>query len=138
MTTQPQSAASSIPDDWQDPSVFGRNKLRPHVPLRAFDDPNKALRYYTHLTPLPDAVVAVEDGATAPPHCHAATAAIRSSPRLLDLSAFDAGDASPWRFCLFNSPQDVPKGFGSQVDVDYSTWAPVGGVLWVVGGRWVF
>lgn len=92
-----------MPEDWQDPTVFGRNKLRPHVPLRAFDDATKALHYYTHLTPLPD----VE---TAPP-CHAATAAIRSSTRLLDLCALDATHDSPWRFKLFDKPADVPPDF---------------------------
>lgn len=100
---------------WQDPTVFGRNKLRPHVPLRAFDNATKALHYYTRLTPLPD----VQD---APP-CHAATAAIRSSTNLLDLCAFDAQDDSPWRFKLFDKPADVPHNFFSPTSP--SDWHPV-------------
>lgn len=100
-------------EDWQDPTVFGRNKLRPHVPLRAFDDATKALHYYTHLTPLPD------DGSP----CHAATAAMRSSTRLLDLCAFDAKDDSPWRFKLFDKPADVPQDFCNNANP--SDWHPV-------------
>lgn len=69
------------PRDWENPSVYSRNKCRSHVPLRAHPSPDSALRYFLKG---PDAA---------------------DNANVLSLNSKN------WSFNLYDRPEDVPEDF---------------------------
>lgn len=73
--------AIANPRDWENPSVFNRNKCRAHVPLRAHTSPESALRYF----------IKGPDPA--------------DNTNILSLNNAD------WSFHLYDRPENVPESF---------------------------
>ncbi len=73
--------ATRNPRDWENPSVYSRNKCRSHVPLRAHPSPDSALRYFLKG---PDAA---------------------DNANVLTLNSKN------WSFNLYDRPEDVPENF---------------------------
>jgi beta-galactosidase len=84
------------PNDWENPAIFGINKLKPHVPLRSYTDPSQAFCHYRLVSDdLP-------------------------SPRQLSLTR----DGDAWSFCLVDSPSKVPPKFWTP-EFDCAQWDKV-------------
>ncbi|EIE18998.1 hypothetical protein COCSUDRAFT_20201 [Coccomyxa subellipsoidea C-169] len=76
-------AIKSLPRDWENPSVFSRNKCRSHVPLRAHPTPESALLYFL------------------------------KDPKAADTANLLSLNSSEWSFHLYDRPEDVPDAFST-------------------------
>ena len=83
----------TVQKDWENPSIYERNRCRMHVPLRSYESKDAALRYYTDRP----------QGSL--------------QPRILDLNS-SSGD---WKFKLYDKPELVTPDF-SKPDFDDKTW----------------
>ncbi|CAL8464023.1 g3558 [Coccomyxa elongata] len=73
--------ATRNPRDWENPSVYSRNKCRSHVPLRAHPSPDSALRYFL------------------------------KGPDAADNANVFSLNSKNWSFNLYDRPEDVPENF---------------------------
>ena len=78
-----EMAIKSLPRDWENPSVFSRNKCRSHVPLRAHPTPESALLYFL------------------------------KDPKAADTANLLSLNSSEWSFHLYDRPEDVPDAFST-------------------------
>eukprot|EP00271_Cylindrocystis_brebissonii_P020364 TRINITY_DN6707_c0_g1_i1.p1 TRINITY_DN6707_c0_g1~~TRINITY_DN6707_c0_g1_i1.p1 ORF type:complete len:1206 (+),score=268.46 TRINITY_DN6707_c0_g1_i1:265-3882(+) len=103
--------------DWEDQSVFGWHKRRPHVPLTSHKSAEEALRYLRKQSAKADKAVAEE----APWGEEAVEAALESAkwwvedlPHVMSLSGW-------WKFQLAKKPEEVTAGF-QDAGFDDGSW----------------
>lgn len=82
-------------NDWENPTVYGINKLKPHVPLSSYEDMNQVFRYFSSL----------QDGSTSGRRC------------ILDCD-------HSWKFLLCKSPESISESFYLP-EYDDSSWTSV-------------
>ena len=86
----------TVQKDWENPSIYERNRCRMHVPLHSYESKEAALKYFTD-GPQPSL-----------------------QPRIISLNS-DTGD---WRFKLVDKPEDVTTGFWES-NFDANKWDKV-------------
>ena len=86
----------TVQKDWENPSIYERNRCRMHVPLRSYKAKEAALQYFI------DA----------------------SQPSLQSRVLMLNSDSGEWRFKLFDKPESVATGFWAP-DYDASEWKKV-------------
>lgn len=114
-------------NDWENPSMLGRNKRAAHVPLRSHHSLQSAARCTLHPELYQGAIKTLSDTS-------AASDVVKAEARALSSSLYPGGVGRPvdptfsqlaWRFKLFAHPGSVPTDF-QQAGYSDGDWERVG------------